>query len=266
MTIHRRDDERPGDPAVDAAWRAAVRDEPPARIDATILAAARAAAAGARPAPQQRAMRPWWVHWQPLAAAAGVAGLAFSIVQMLPRDPERRATPEVEAVESSRDAASTTAGGPAQSAASKIVPPPALVQDQRSAPDPASAPVGTRATPEADNQSSAATPGVPSPSAYSNPPRAIAPDERAAGLGATSEARVEPAQRRPAEDSAMTPAPTEWARRVAALHASGDRAAAADALREFREAYPDADQYLPTELRPWAASIGTPSAPKNRQE
>lgn len=266
MTIDRRDDERPGDPAVDAAWRAAVRDEPPARIDATILTAARAAAASARPAPKQRAMRPWWVHWQPLAAAAGVAGLAFSIVQMLPRDPERRATPAVEAVESSRDAASPTAGGTAPSAASKVVPPPAPVQIQRPAPDPAPAPVGARATPEADNQGFAATPGAPSPSAHSSPPRAIAPEERAAGLEAQSGSRVEPAQQRQAEDSAMTRAPTEWARRVAALHASGDREAAAEAMREFREAHPDADQYLPTELRPWAASIRTPSAPKNRQE
>jgi hypothetical protein len=35
MTIDRRDDERQRS-AVDAAWRAAVRDEPPARIGATI--------------------------------------------------------------------------------------------------------------------------------------------------------------------------------------------------------------------------------------
>jgi GGDEF domain-containing protein len=41
---------------------------------------------------------------------------------------------------------------------------------------------------------------------------------------------------------------------------------AADALQVFREVYPDADQYLPDELRTWAASIGTASTPKNRQE
>ena len=265
MSTDRRNPEPLGDGAVDEAWRKAVRDEPPARIDATILSAARVAAAGARPAPQPRAMRPWWVRWQPLVAAAGVAGLAFSIVQILPRDPERRETPAVEAVESSRDEAATTAGASAPPATSEIIPPPAPVQVQRSARDPAPASVDASATPEADKQSSAETPGPPSPSAsaYSSPPRAAALDERAAGLTAESEAAAEPAPRRPAEESAT---PTEWAHRVAALHASGDREAAADALQVFREVYPDADQYLPAELRPWAASIGTASTPKNRQE
>jgi hypothetical protein len=60
-------------------------------VDDAILAAARAAvhrdAQARRPAPAPR----HWTRWQPLAAAAGVIGLSFLLVQLLPRDePERR--------------------------------------------------------------------------------------------------------------------------------------------------------------------------------
>lgn len=86
----RRGDERVGDPAVDAAWRHASSDEPPAHVDDTILAAARAevrAVAQTRSALQRQS---WWTRWQPLAAAAGVAGLAFVLVQMVPREEAAR--------------------------------------------------------------------------------------------------------------------------------------------------------------------------------
>jgi hypothetical protein len=91
MTDERRPDDLVGDAAVDAAWRQAGREEPPARVDDAILAAARAAvhrdAQARRPAPAPR----HWARWQPLAAAAGVIGLSFLLVQLLPRDePERR--------------------------------------------------------------------------------------------------------------------------------------------------------------------------------
>ena len=94
MSNVRRDGER--DPAVDRAWRAVDTDEPSAQLDATILAAARAATVRRRSAPTPPATRHWWTHWQPLAAAAGVAGLAFTIVQMLPREVDVPATPATE--------------------------------------------------------------------------------------------------------------------------------------------------------------------------
>ncbi|EFK95646.1 hypothetical protein LDC_2342 [sediment metagenome] len=46
-----------------------------------------------------------------------------------------------------------------------------------------------------------------------------------------------------------------WAERIAALHRSGDITAAADALRAFRAADPDADAYLPDSLREWARTV-----------
>ena len=42
---------------------------------------------------------------------------------------------------------------------------------------------------------------------------------------------------------------------IAALYASGDVTAAADALRAFRAADPDADAFLPESLRNWARTV-----------
>jgi len=68
------------DRELDAAWRAASREEPPAALDDAVRAEARravAAAPGARP-------RHAWRY--PAAAAATVALLAFGIAQMTSRD------------------------------------------------------------------------------------------------------------------------------------------------------------------------------------
>ncbi len=44
-------------------------------------------------------------------------------------------------------------------------------------------------------------------------------------------------------------------KKITALHAAGDIAAAADALRAFRATVPDADRHLPESLREWAGSV-----------
>lgn len=85
MTEHRPPDDRVGDAAVDAAWHRATREQPPAEVDAAILAAARAAVSSETRAPTVAARSRWWSNWQPLAAAAGVLGLSLLLVQMLPR-------------------------------------------------------------------------------------------------------------------------------------------------------------------------------------
>jgi hypothetical protein len=72
------DDHR--DPDVDAAWRAANRDQPPPSLDAAIAAAARRAVGTGPKSPQ--APRAWW----PVAAAAVVAVVAIGIVEMTPPD------------------------------------------------------------------------------------------------------------------------------------------------------------------------------------
>ncbi len=66
------------DNKLDAAWRAASREEPPAALDDAIRAAARRAV-GAGPSRRARHMRSW-----PLAAAAVVTVFAVGIVQLMP--------------------------------------------------------------------------------------------------------------------------------------------------------------------------------------
>ncbi|HTR59321.1 MAG TPA: hypothetical protein VMM27_14170 [Casimicrobiaceae bacterium] len=66
------------DPRIDAAWRAASRDEPPVALDDAIRAAARRAVDSA---PQRRRDKHWWY---PFAAAATVAVIAVGLLQLTP--------------------------------------------------------------------------------------------------------------------------------------------------------------------------------------
>ena len=85
------------DDKLDAAWRAASREEPPAALDEALRAAARRAVdAGPSRASRARHMQTW-----PLAAAAVVAVLAIGIVQLTP--PEQ-VTPTIVADSTSRQA------------------------------------------------------------------------------------------------------------------------------------------------------------------
>ena len=237
MSDVRRDDERPGDPAVDQAWRTVTTDEPSAQLDATILAAARAATVRKRSAPTPPATRHWWTHWQPLAAAAGVAGLAFTIVQMLPREsavPTKPSASTEQAIERSLPERSES------------LPP------QNAAPAPAPPPAPREAGAEHPTAAKHAVPAAPTPPSLAS--EGAARDV----AGATAEANASSEQRlRQISPPAAAPAtPEDWARRIEALFGAGDETAAADALQTFRAAYPDADQYLAEALLPWAASVG----------
>ncbi len=227
MTEERRRDEHADDALVEAAWRNASRDEPPARLDAAILAAARAEAR--RPAPGQgiAARSAWWTRWQPLAAAAGVAGLAFVLVQTIPREAP--------------------------------LPSPAAVEMKSRAESPISRPSGPEVAPAERNaaQASDAAPTI-LPSARTRE-SAASPAAEDASTGSDALAGAEPQAAARAE--AAAPSPDAWARRIAALHAAGNLNSAAAELREFRRAFPDADQFLPDDLRDWAAGVPRPDAP-----
>jgi quinol-cytochrome oxidoreductase complex cytochrome b subunit len=75
MSTWRHDERDDLDSEIDGIWRKASREEPPPHVDAAILAAA-------------RTRRSRFATWQPLAMAAAVAGLAFLLVQLLPREPD----------------------------------------------------------------------------------------------------------------------------------------------------------------------------------
>jgi hypothetical protein len=235
MSNVRRDDGRPGDPAVDQAWRTVATDEPSAQLDATILAAARAATVRERSAPTPPATRHWWTHWQPLAAAAGVAGLAFTIVQMLPREGAVPATPATEQV-IDRALPGRSEGLPQQNAAS---PPPPSAPGEADAEQPTAA---RRALPAAPTPPSRTSEGAAA--------------REVAGARAETDASSEQRLRQIAPPVAAPVTPEDWALRIEALYGAGDESAAGDLLQAFRAAYPDADQYLAEALLPWAASVG----------
>lgn len=239
MSNVRRDDERPGDPAVDQAWRSAATDEPSAQLDATILAAARAATVRKKSAPTPPATRHRWTHWQPLAAAAGVAGLAFTIVQMLPRESAVPAKPSA----STEQAIERSLPGRSES-----LPP----QNAAPVPAPAPRPAPREAAAEHPTAAKHALPAAPTAPS-------LASEGAARGVaGATAEADASSEQRlRQVAPPATAPVtPQDWARHIETLYVTGDESAAADALQAFRSAYPDADQYLAEALLPWAASVG----------
>lgn len=226
------------------AWRQASDEQPPARLDAEILAAGRrsveAEDLGMSSLPVRRQARSRWMQWQSLAAAATVAGLAFVLVQSLPREREVATPIRPEAPASA----------------------PAL-ERETTAPIPGEAPsTGPSADVALESHTSAPAPEFAE--------RAVATDSRQPVRGQSAEG----ATRSPAADvasevaaeaatppatgaarAAATPRAVDWIARIEALHASGDLAGAAEALREFRAADPDAESHLPEELRDWARSV-----------
>lgn len=242
---------RPGedddfDTAIDREWRKASREEPPQHVDAAILAAA-------------RTRRPWSATWQPLAAAAAVAGLAFLLVQLLPSERELEQPIRMEA----QQPAAVPAEQPGATAKEAI-------QDATEA-----APVTPRVRENESRErgepaakSALSPPQEPTELAASRSdaalePRQLSKESRADGTlaaGAPAPAAAAEGAAARAESSSLaspTPEmpPAQWATLIETLYASGDRAAAAAQLRAFRAQYPDADRYLPEALREWASTV-----------
>lgn len=251
MNTGRPDEPRPADDAVDQAWRAASKEAPGAHIDAAILDAARAEMnrdqrrpvdAGRTAAPRQRI---WWTAWQPLAAAATVAGLAFVLVQTMPR--ERDVAPPI-AVEQALPEAEP----------SMVDETPAPAAPPPDAPEPPPQTADSTAAPrEATVESTSAPPAAPTAKSRVEQPvrsRATTAAPAPAGVAAQSTRDLGEAQR-VMESADFVLTPEAWAARVEELFAADDHAAAAAELRAFRAAHVDADQYLPEALRDWAGTV-----------
>ena len=228
------------DDPVDRAWHGTSVEEPPPQIDAAIIEAARTEAARARQvtptgtAARVRRNGEWWLRWQPLAAAAAVAGLAFVLVQTIPRD--RDVTPPLshERARPRAPVAPPRAERDAMPAAP--IAPPRAEQDATSA-----APVESQAEmPSATVQAPVA--GKDRSEAYEN-------QARSSAKGAAESVEGRGAETFPAAD--------RWAAKFEALAEAGEYAAAARELRAFRDAYgrEEADRELSEELRAWASSV-----------
>ncbi len=247
MSDQRRPDAAPADPRVDTAWRAASIEEPPASVDAAILAAARAAVLDPAPTRLSPASDPWWRRWQPLAAAAAVTGLAFVLLQSLPRDepvPVPSAAPE--ALNEDRSLAPVTAPGSIPSTEMDAAQPPesTTATAPRAAPEPVA---------KARQESALEEQAVGG---------AAAPATVAADAAPVAAERTAPPAARAALQGHDEPLSADrWVSRIVDRHAAGDVDAAAAELQAFRAAYPDADSRLPESLREWAASVTPPAAP-----
>jgi resuscitation-promoting factor RpfA len=261
MSNHERDGSRTpaGDDALDRAWQQVSDEQPPPALDAAIIAAAHKSTQGSNEQAQVNRARPpyrsWLTQWQPLAAAAAVAGLAFVLVQSLPRDHDVAPSLRIEEPATTPAAAPEKAGSPATHEAieTKTATPPAPAVPRESVTTPA---VAIDQKSEADTVTAKRATGVdqrqlaaPATAgrAASAAPAAPVPAQATAAQAATAEAA--------ARDNATPPDATDRAARVAALYAAGDIDGAADALREFRAVDPGADSYLPESLRDWARTV-----------
>jgi len=231
-----RDDLR--DARVDAAWRAASREEPPPALDDAIRAAARREI-GAKPrstdaspvgVPQSLRPERWW--W-PLAAAATIGAMAVGLLQLV--EPDHVVAPAADkAVVSDTPAALETTKpqpSPATRDATAVMPEPQAKQD--AVPTwPASS--SSAAPPQAASDASAA-PGKPVPKlrkdVASPPPR----EEGARNVAPTSRAPVEtgaPSAPALAPPPPAEPFPADKLERESKEVAKRDAASAAGAVAE----------------------------------
>jgi hypothetical protein len=255
-------------------WQRVSTEQPSPSLDAAIIASARKAVEG-RDVPSQivrsgSRSRVWLARWQPMATAAAVTGLAFVLVQLLPRDREVAPAIHIEEPASGRATAQKELQRPPAGEASDAK----AAQPRESAAPPQPPAAADRAlTPMA-----VPAPAEAAPSAAVPPPVTVdsATDVADAASRATAMSEAELDQRtgaaakaRSGVTSAEVAAPRQERRRndemplsagdraasIVALHAAGDTAGAAAALREFRAANPDADTYLPESLRDWARTV-----------
>lgn len=238
-------DDQARDEAVDRAWMDAARDQPPEHLDATILAAARAAVEANKVTPLRRPAPRRVRHWQPLLAAAGVAGIAFVLLQVLPREADRPATAlpaksqPVLGAPQAATANSAMARDEGPPAAAKRVPEAQVVAPTAPEQEVAPAVAGRL------DASQAAADAVAAPSYAAK-----------SAAGATMESAVPP----PAAAASVAPDSSERAdvaseAQVIDAYRRGDLIAAATELRRLRAQDPTVDERLPPDLREWARSV-----------
>jgi hypothetical protein len=241
------------DRSLTQAWRQASDEQPPPELDAAIIAAARKSVqdrgatittVSASPRPRNR-----WMQWQSLAAAATVAGLAFILVQLMPRD--RDVAPPIRMEELAPGQAAEDKAAPDSQRARTAVPPPDVAAPAVTVPQAkveAPAPAPARSS-EADTVAAGGN-GTSMDAAEADQRKAVVPEMAGSVSSAAAPA---PALERGRSNEA--PGAADRAARIATLYASGDIAGAADALRAFRAADPNADTYLPDSLRGWARTV-----------
>jgi hypothetical protein len=232
-------------------YRAGSTEEPPAHLDAAILAAAR------REVTRSRFARNW--HFPASIAAVLVIGVSLALMTSEIEDP----LPPLD-----------TSAGVATGEARQAAPAPAMKRESRARPAPQtgiasesrpSRERSARSDREADTlQNSAAEPAdvaaaapsiaapAPAPALKqfeaAAPPESVAEQKSALADSAPGK-RATAALRKEAAGSSATPAdaPEEWLKRIGDLLRNGNTAQAREQMAEFRKRYPD--YRLPETLR-----------------
>jgi len=220
-------------------YRESDRIEPPPALDAAILAAAREAV---KPAPSRRA---WWQAWTlPMGVAATVV-LTVTLTLMVQQEQEPLVPEAAPAADGSRapvavpqkkaDAAADLAVKPAAPREAKQE----AVKREAEGPVVAPAPAGAGApsAPMAETVESA----VPAR------PAAAMPRQAAPAADAVESRTRSAPLRKEAVGAALARAPEQWLEVIRQLKQQGKEKEAAEALAEFRKAYPD--YKLPDDLR-----------------
>ena len=236
MTTRDPDDLR--DARVDASWRAASREEPPAALDDAIRAAARREI-GARPRAAEtrtnvpESLRPerWW--W-PLAAAATIGAIAIGILQI--GEPDHAGSPAVDKM--------TVSDTPALPEAKKkqdaVAPPDVETPRQQTTAKPAAAVAAPTAAPQSKTRERAASAPPPAPASAPAPkalrkdaavpfPRDEGAASGAASLPAAAESQVA-ANAATTVPEAAQPFPADTGKRESEEAAIRDAAPAAGAV------------------------------------
>jgi hypothetical protein len=274
----------PRDVALERTWRDTSQEQPAAGLDARIRAAARAAideAPGA--AWRESTRRNVLQRWQPLLAAAAVAGLAIVLVPMTLSPPatERGIAPVTgPAMESAEpmpayrdempgtpDAADDGAESPIPRA-ERAEPIPERVPEPRRdsrttearqavpIPPPPAATTGSGAPAEKSNASDVA--GVDASGAQRSMPRrpdAQAVEQAIRRLESAAAAEPQAGAREKHAAVSETSDVHTWIERIESACRRGDLATATAELRAFRAIDPTADDHLPDELRDWARTV-----------
>jgi hypothetical protein len=275
MSNHERETSRApaGDTALDRAWHQVSDEQPPPALDAAIIAAARQPTQGGNERAQVNRVSPpqrtWLARWQPLAAAAAVAGLAFVLVHTLPRDHDvapsmRTEEPALGPATTQKEfrrppAGEANAGKAAQPSESAVAPEPSATAGraltQTAIPAPMQATPSAAVPPSSNSVTATDTDAATRATATSAAELDRQPEATSKASDGIASAEVAAPARERRQNDQIPPSAADRAARIAALHASGDITGAEAALREFRAANPDADTYLPESLRNWARTV-----------
>jgi len=216
------------DPELSRLYREASSEEPPAALDATILAAAHKR--GARPRSRERSS--WW-RWMAPASAIATLALGVSLALLIEREqPEtmdetgirQTQTRDPQPARATEPAKPGAAGQAASAAANKATP-------AASPPAQTPAPPAVQAFP-AERRAKAIAPGL---SASKPAPQSGVADDAATGSPAApaAAARLAPMRQEAAQRSADA-----WLEEIGRLKREGRDEEAARQLVEFRKAYP----------------------------